>query len=144
MKPSHKLVFLYFLKSIYEFFKDEFDKKFNLTPNNSTLYFLFKKFLKKKIKTFSLWKMFQTFFPFLKWIPAYKFSYISGDIIAGSTVAILNIPQAMAYAALAGVPAIVGLYTSFFPPLLYLLFGTSRHISLGTLNSFLFQIQYFL
>ena len=37
----------------------------------------------------------------------------------------------MAYAALAGVPAIIGLYTSFFPPILYALFGTSKHISLG-------------
>uniref|UniRef100_A0A914C1E7 STAS domain-containing protein n=1 Tax=Acrobeloides nanus TaxID=290746 RepID=A0A914C1E7_9BILA len=49
----------------------------------------------------------------------------------GITIAILNIPQAMAYASLAGVPAVVGLYTSFLPPLLYAIFGTSKHVSLG-------------
>ena len=53
------------------------------------------------------------------------------DIIAGLTVAILVIPQAMGYAQIAGLPPILGLYTAFIPLLIYPLFGTSPHIIVG-------------
>lgn len=53
------------------------------------------------------------------------------DLIAGLTVAILVIPQAMGYAQLAGVPPILGLYTSFIPLLIYPLFGSSPHVIVG-------------
>ncbi|UYV65130.1 SLC26A2, partial [Cordylochernes scorpioides] len=56
------------------------------------------------------------------------------DVIAGFTIAILQIPQGMAYGLLASVAAINGLYVSFFPILVYILMGTSRHISLGTFS----------
>jgi solute carrier family 26 protein len=55
-----------------------------------------------------------------------------GDIIAGITVAIMHIPQGMAYGLLAGLDPIVGLYMAFFPTLVYFFFGTSRHVSTGT------------
>ncbi|KAE9554737.1 hypothetical protein FO519_002065 [Halicephalobus sp. NKZ332] len=111
--------------------KDEFEKRFVYSPDNTTIENKITRKIKKKFRTCSLWNLLKKFFPILRWLPEYKIPYLSTDIIAGSTVAILNIPQAMAYAALAGVPAIIGLYTSFFPPILYMLFGTSKHISLG-------------
>ncbi|VDP69194.1 unnamed protein product [Echinostoma caproni] len=54
------------------------------------------------------------------------------NVLAGLTMSILHVPQGMAYGYLAGLKPINGLYTSFFPPLVYFLFGTSRHISVGT------------
>ena len=57
--------------------------------------------------------------------------YAKSDIIAGLTVAILVIPQAMGYALIAGMPPILGLYTSFIPLLIYPLFGSSPHIIVG-------------
>ncbi|WP_158211585.1 SulP family inorganic anion transporter [Alkalihalobacterium alkalinitrilicum] len=53
------------------------------------------------------------------------------DVVAGLVVAILIIPQAIAYAILAGVPPVVGLYSATIPVLIYLLFGTSPHLSVG-------------
>ncbi|KAK4471092.1 hypothetical protein MN116_005492 [Schistosoma mekongi] len=56
------------------------------------------------------------------------------DCIAGLTLSIVHIPQGMAYGVLAGVKPINGLYTSFFPALVYFFFGTSRHVSIGTFS----------
>uniref|UniRef100_A0A158Q396 Sulfate_transp domain-containing protein n=1 Tax=Dracunculus medinensis TaxID=318479 RepID=A0A158Q396_DRAME len=72
------------------------------------------------------------FIPILHWLPKYKIrEYLLNDLIGGFTVGIMHVPQGMAYASLAGLDPINGLYTSFFPPLIYMFFGTSRHISLG-------------
>ena len=65
-------------------------------------------------------------FPILEWAPQYKKAYLKGDLSAGITVGILLIPQGMAYAMIAGLPPIYGLYASFIPPLVYSIFGTSR------------------
>ena len=73
----------------------------------------------------------QKFFPFLQWVPNYKSAFFKKDLIAGLTVAIVLIPQAMAYAMLAGLPPVYGLYASLFPLLIYTLFGTSRHLGIG-------------
>ncbi|XP_061941531.1 solute carrier family 26 member 6 isoform X2 [Apis cerana] len=54
------------------------------------------------------------------------------DIISGLTVAIMHIPQGMAYALLGNVPPVVGIYMAFFPVLIYFFFGTSKHVSMGT------------
>ncbi|EAL41032.3 AGAP010389-PA, partial [Anopheles gambiae str. PEST] len=73
------------------------------------------------------------FFPILQWLPKYSIKNdLLSDMTAGLTVAVLQIPQGMAYGILAGVAANVGLYMAFFHSLVYAVFGTSRHISMGT------------
>lgn len=71
------------------------------------------------------------FFPFLQWIATYKKSYFSKDLIAGLTVGIVLVPQAMAYAMIAGLPPVYGLYAAFLPVLTYVFLGTSRKIGVG-------------
>uniref|UniRef100_A0A8C5GX23 Solute carrier family 26 member 10-like n=1 Tax=Gouania willdenowi TaxID=441366 RepID=A0A8C5GX23_GOUWI len=71
--------------------------------------------------------------PVLSWLPTYRLKkWILGDTVAGLTVGILHIPQGMAFALLTSVAPIFGLYTSFFPVVLYMIFGTGRHVSTGT------------
>uniref|UniRef100_A0A914XRQ6 SLC26A/SulP transporter domain-containing protein n=1 Tax=Panagrolaimus superbus TaxID=310955 RepID=A0A914XRQ6_9BILA len=70
-------------------------------------------------------------FPFLDWIPKYRKNFLVPDILAGFTVAIMNVPQAMAYGHLANLPPVIGLYTSFLPALIYAFFGTCMHTSMG-------------
>jgi len=69
--------------------------------------------------------------PILDWLPNYKKSWLKGDIEAGLTVGIMLIPQGIAYAMIAGLPPIYGLYTAMIPQMVYALFGTSRQLSVG-------------
>ncbi|XP_048187254.1 sulfate transporter [Perognathus longimembris pacificus] len=72
------------------------------------------------------------FLPVLRWLPKYDLKKnILGDVMSGLIVGILLVPQSIAYSLLAGQEPIFGLYTSFFASIIYFLFGTSRHISVG-------------
>lgn len=74
------------------------------------------------------WK---THIPILEWLPNYKKTDFKSDLIAGLTVGIMLVPQGMAYALLAGMPPIYGLYAGLIPMIFYAIFGTSRHLSIG-------------
>lgn len=71
------------------------------------------------------------FFPIFDWISEYNKSVFRSDLTAGLTVCIMLIPQGMAYALLAGMPPIYGLYGGLVPLLIYGLLGTSRQLSIG-------------
>lgn len=71
------------------------------------------------------------FFPPLSWARAYRREDLRGDLQGGLTTAVMLIPQGMAYAMLAGLPPIVGLYASVVPLIVYALLGTSRQLAVG-------------
>lgn len=69
--------------------------------------------------------------PILDWVSTYKKSYFFKDLVAGLTVGIVLVPQGMAYAMIAGLPPVHGLYAALFPVLVYAFLGTSRKIAVG-------------
>ncbi|MFK7810055.1 MAG: SulP family inorganic anion transporter [Saprospiraceae bacterium] len=71
------------------------------------------------------------FIPILDWLPNYNSAQFKGDLTAGLTVGVMLIPQGMAYAMLAGMPPIYGLYAAILPLVLYAVFGTSRQLAVG-------------
>lgn len=75
--------------------------------------------------------MLRKILPFLDWFKDYDAHSLRADAISGLTVALVLIPQSMAYAQLAGLPAYYGLYASFLPPLIAALFGSSRQLATG-------------
>ncbi|KAG6785884.1 hypothetical protein POTOM_007475 [Populus tomentosa] len=72
------------------------------------------------------------FFPIFDWAPSYTLDFLKSDFIAGITIASLAIPQGISYAKLANLPPILGLYSSFIPPLVYAMMGSSRDLAVGT------------
>lgn len=75
--------------------------------------------------------MIKSISPLIASLKEYKRSSFNSDIIAGLTVGIILIPQALAYALLAGVPPIYGLYSALIPMLIYALLGSSYYLSIG-------------
>ncbi|ADC50745.1 sulfate transporter family protein [Alkalihalophilus pseudofirmus OF4] len=75
--------------------------------------------------------MLKKLFPGLEWMLTYQKHDLRGDLSAGLIVAIMLIPQGMAYAMLAGLPPVIGLYASTIPLLVYALFGSSRQLAVG-------------
>ncbi|XP_064398686.1 sulfate transporter-like isoform X3 [Halichondria panicea] len=122
--------------------EETFEKGFKPSKRKATL---LKKFIEKitppePIKTAlkpplsrKEWlKFFLVRLPILEWVWTYRPSYFVGDIISGITVAIMHIPQGLAYSLLATLPAVYGLYASVVPVVVYSVLGTSKHISVGT------------
>ncbi|XP_074017669.1 chloride anion exchanger [Numenius arquata] len=71
-------------------------------------------------------------FPIVSWLPAYRFKeWILSDIVSGINTGLVAVLQGLAFALLVNVPPGYGLYAAFFPVLVYFIFGTSRHISVG-------------
>ncbi|MDM9631171.1 SulP family inorganic anion transporter [Robiginitalea aurantiaca] len=75
--------------------------------------------------------MLKRYFPILEWLPGYQKQWLSGDLSAGLTVGIMLIPQGMAYAMIAGLPPVFGLYAALVPQIIYALMGTSRQLAVG-------------
>jgi sulfate permease, SulP family len=73
--------------------------------------------------------------PAVGWLRDYQRSWLRGDLAAGVTTAAVVIPQAMAYATIAGLPVQVGLYVATVPMLVYALLGTSRPLSVSTTST---------
>lgn len=71
------------------------------------------------------------FFPITDWLFHYQREHLVGDLLAGVIVAIMLVPQSMAYALLAGLPPEIGLYAGIVPLLIYGLLGTSRTLAVG-------------
>jgi len=69
--------------------------------------------------------------PILQWLPNYKREWLKNDLFAGLTIGVILIPQGIAYAIIAGLPPIYGLYTAMIPQIVYAVLGTSRQLAVG-------------
>ncbi|EYU21552.1 hypothetical protein MIMGU_mgv1a002572mg [Erythranthe guttata] len=76
----------------------------------------------------------QFFFPIFQWAPHYSLDMLKSDVVSGLTIASLAIPQGISYAKLANLPPIVGLYSSFVPPVTYSVLGSSHHLAVGPVS----------
>ncbi|KAE8671993.1 putative sulfate transporter 4.2 [Hibiscus syriacus] len=85
-----------------------------------------------KIKRMTLIDWIEMFLPCCRWIRTYRWrEYFQVDLMAGTTVGIMLVPQAMSYAKLAGLDPIYGLYSGFVPIFIYAIFGSSRQLAIG-------------
>jgi len=73
----------------------------------------------------------KSIFPILDWLPNYQKAWLKGDVFAGITIGVMLIPQGIAYAIIAGLPPIYGLYTAMIPQIVYAFLGTSRQLAIG-------------
>lgn len=76
----------------------------------------------------------QYFFPIFQWGSEYNLKLLKSDLVSGLTIASLAIPQGISYAKLANLPPIIGLYSSFVPPLIYSVLGSSRDLAVGPVS----------
>ena len=87
--------------------------------------------MEKSIKSSPAYTVLTRVFPVIGWFKDYTLSSLRADFISGLTVALVLVPQSMAYAQLAGLPVHYGLYAAFLPPVVASLFGSSRQLATG-------------
>ncbi|XP_031484893.1 probable sulfate transporter 4.2 isoform X1 [Nymphaea colorata] len=98
----------------------------------SLLAFLLPPRWRTKFKQMTLLQWMEVLIPCIRWIRTYKWrEYLQVDLMAGLTVGIMLVPQAMSYAKLAGLQPIYGLYSGFVPIFIYAIFGSSRQLAIG-------------
>ncbi|XP_050250331.1 sulfate transporter 4.1, chloroplastic-like isoform X1 [Quercus robur] len=99
--------------------------------SGSFLSALFSKW-KTKVRRMSWHNWIELFLPCYRWIRTYKWrEYLQVDLMSGTTVGVMLVPQAMSYAKLAGLDPIYGLYSGFVPLFVYAIFGSSRQLAVG-------------
>ena len=86
----------------------------------------------ERMTTSSKWRRAAHYVPILDWLPAYQRAWLPDDLIAGMTLWGVGVPSALAYAQMAGMPPVTGLYTAFVALLLYSILSTSRHQKVTT------------
>ena len=109
-------------------------RKFNekYLKNEKPIFDIKRKFKNISLRNVNIKKQLYARLPILRWLLKYKIreNFIL-DLVSGITVGIVQITQGMAYGLLANLPSVNGIYTSLYPGLIYCLFGTSQHISIG-------------
>lgn len=86
---------------------------------------------RKKMRSCFSMDVLRRLFPIIEWAPKYRGAELQGDLIAGFTVGLTVLPQAIAYASIAQIAPAYGLYSAFIGSFVYVLFGTSKDITLG-------------
>ncbi|VDM94809.1 unnamed protein product [Thelazia callipaeda] len=120
---------------VYGMNQDEYDRKFRC-KSQSSIQRRVKDFIHRLLLPFlslsNFWRLFTSFVPIFRWLPDYKWKEdLLYDTVGGLTTGISHILQGLAFAVVIGVDPIYGLYASLFPVIFYMLFGTSRHVSIG-------------
>jgi hypothetical protein len=99
--------------------------------NRSSTTQAIKSWAKRKVNSACTRKMLHRRVPILNWLPKYDSSCAVGDLVAGITVGLTVIPQALAYSNIAGLPAQYGLYSSFLGCFVYIIFGSCKDVPMG-------------
>jgi len=103
----------------------------NLRLKYMLIFCYYKRFVRRpKIWIPAMQNWMYTLLPFLKWFPLTR-DKMRADVVAGVTVALILVPQSMAYAQLAGLPVVYGLYASFIPVIVASLWGSSNQLHTG-------------
>ncbi|KAM6972526.1 sodium-independent sulfate anion transporter [Aplochiton taeniatus] len=87
--------------------------------------------LQHRLRACCSYRTLKAWLPILSWLPLYRLSWLQMDLIAGLTVGLTTVPQALAYAEVAGLPVQYGLYSAFSGGFIYALLGTSKDVTLG-------------
>ncbi|XP_037945077.1 sodium-independent sulfate anion transporter [Teleopsis dalmanni] len=98
--------------------------------------------VKRKTKKYCTPNTLMNFFPVIKWLPNYQLDYVLKDCIAGLTVGLTCIPQAIAYGAIAGLEPQYGLYSAFMGCFMYIIFGTCKDVTVGPTAIMALMVQH--
>ncbi|XP_035721169.1 sodium-independent sulfate anion transporter-like [Vespa mandarinia] len=111
--------------------KDDKESKDDGNHNNNFLLSSMRNWLCRRIKRTCRKKLLYKRIPILAWLPKYRKEYIASDLVAGVTVGLTVIPQAIAYANVAGLPLQYGLYSSFMACFVYTILGSCKDVPVG-------------